>query len=96
MSQYHGLKLGELSPHVYAIAEQAFSLMMIDQQPQSVLISGESGAGKTETAKSVMQYLASRGQPGTLTTPSKGGRDNGEDVTIPIEEQVRKQGQHQS
>ena len=49
-------------PHVYSIAEQAYREMMSCKLPQSILISGESGAGKTETAKKVMQFLAFRQQ----------------------------------
>ena len=60
MASYRGAPLGELSPHCYAVAEAAYAAMMIDDAPQAVLISGESGAGKTETAKLVMQYLAAR------------------------------------
>lgn len=63
MGQYRGVPLGELSPHVYAIAEQAYAAMMMDEQRQAILISGESGAGKTESAKMVMQYLAHRAMP---------------------------------
>ncbi|KAG9452756.1 hypothetical protein H6P81_005660 [Aristolochia fimbriata] len=48
-------------PHVYAIADTAFTEMMRDEINQSIIISGESGAGKTETAKIAMQYLASLG-----------------------------------
>ncbi|XP_043688469.1 myosin-2-like isoform X2 [Telopea speciosissima] len=49
------------SPHVYAIADTAFNEMMSEDINQSIIISGESGAGKTETAKVVMQYLAALG-----------------------------------
>ncbi|KAI3425379.1 hypothetical protein D9Q98_009143 [Chlorella vulgaris] len=63
MAQYRGVPLGELSPHVYAIAEQAYSAMMVDESRQAILVSGESGAGKTESAKMVMQYLAHRAMP---------------------------------
>ena len=46
-----------LVPHVYSIARTAFSHMVSSQKNQSVIISGESGAGKTEASKHVMKYL---------------------------------------
>ncbi|CAH9071085.1 unnamed protein product [Cuscuta europaea] len=49
------------SPHVYAITDTAIKEMIRDEVNQSIIISGESGAGKTETAKIAMQYLASLG-----------------------------------
>mmetsp|Transcript_24541 Transcript_24541/g.80804 ORF Transcript_24541/g.80804 Transcript_24541/m.80804 type:complete len:1323 (+) Transcript_24541:97-4065(+) len=48
----------ELPPHVYAVASSAHSGMLRTSTSQSVIISGESGAGKTETAKILLEYLA--------------------------------------
>ncbi|KAK1288010.1 hypothetical protein QJS10_CPB19g01893 [Acorus calamus] len=57
MEQYKGVRLGELSPHVFAVADAAYRAMMDEARSQSILVSGESGAGKTETTKLIMQYL---------------------------------------
>lgn len=44
---YCGQPLGKLAPHVYAMAEEAYRSMVTDSTNQSILVSGESGAGKT-------------------------------------------------
>ncbi|CAA0828033.1 Myosin-11 [Striga hermonthica] len=58
MEQYKGAPFGELSPHVFAIADMAFRAMVHEGKSNSILVSGESGAGKTETTKMLMRYLA--------------------------------------
>ena len=50
-----GQDLGSLSPHVYATAEAAYRQMVAAGVSQSILVSGESGAGKTETCKLIMK-----------------------------------------
>mmetsp|Transcript_1678 Transcript_1678/g.5033 ORF Transcript_1678/g.5033 Transcript_1678/m.5033 type:complete len:1255 (+) Transcript_1678:46-3810(+) len=57
-SRYRGKCIGALPPHPFAVAEAAHRTLVRDQRSQGLVISGESGAGKTETAKIVMQYLA--------------------------------------
>uniref|UniRef100_A0A0D9VLR8 Myosin motor domain-containing protein n=1 Tax=Leersia perrieri TaxID=77586 RepID=A0A0D9VLR8_9ORYZ len=57
MEQYKGVRLGELSPHVFAVADASYRAMVNESRSQSILVSGESGAGKTETTKLIMQYL---------------------------------------
>eukprot|EP01018_Ginkgo_biloba_P007926 Gb_22496 [translate_table: standard] len=61
MEQYRGAPFGELSPHVFAVADASYRAMVNEQLSQSILVSGESGAGKTETTKLIMQYLAYMG-----------------------------------
>ncbi|KAI3806052.1 hypothetical protein L1987_21943 [Smallanthus sonchifolius] len=58
MDRYKGAALGELDPHVFAIADAAFRAMVNEGKSNSILVSGESGAGKTETTKMLMRYLA--------------------------------------
>ncbi|XP_073711800.1 myosin VIa isoform X7 [Misgurnus anguillicaudatus] len=57
ISQYKGRSLGTLPPHVFAIADKAYRDMKVLKMSQSIIVSGESGAGKTENTKFVLRYL---------------------------------------
>jgi len=64
MEVYMGKRRNEVPPHIFAIAEGAFQGMMQGGKNQSILITGESGAGKTENTKKVISYFASIGATG--------------------------------
>ncbi|TPX34846.1 hypothetical protein SmJEL517_g02611 [Synchytrium microbalum] len=59
VKMYRGKKRAEMAPHIYAISDAAYFDMLQDKENQSILITGESGAGKTENTKKVIQYFAS-------------------------------------
>ncbi|XP_062335306.1 myosin-7-like [Osmerus eperlanus] len=59
VNAYRGKKRSEAPPHIFSISDNAYQYMLSDRENQSVLITGESGAGKTVNTKRVIQYLAS-------------------------------------
>ncbi|KAJ3337302.1 Unconventional myosin-Ie, partial [Gonapodya sp. JEL0774] len=62
---YRGAASHENPPHIYALTDTMFQHLVSDEESQCVIISGESGAGKTESAKLVMNYLAAVSGRGT-------------------------------
>ena len=60
---YAGRRKGELEPHLFAVAEDAYRCMIRDRKNQTIVVSGESGAGKTMSAKYIMRYFATVEDP---------------------------------
>lgn len=58
MREYSGKRRDELEPHLFAVAEEAYRSMINDNKNQSIIVSGESGAGKTQSARYIMRYFA--------------------------------------
>ncbi|XP_056017857.1 unconventional myosin-XV-like isoform X8 [Ostrea edulis] len=64
VKKYEGRALGSMPPHLFAIGSASYGKMMKDTENQVLVISGESGAGKTEATKLIMQYLAAVNKSG--------------------------------
>ncbi|KAK1152599.1 unconventional myosin-Vb-like [Acipenser oxyrinchus oxyrinchus] len=58
---YSGQNMADMDPHIFSVAEEAYRQMAREEQNQSIIISGESGAGKTVSAKFTMRYFAAVG-----------------------------------
>uniref|UniRef100_A0A4W6F0N8 Myosin heavy chain 7 n=1 Tax=Lates calcarifer TaxID=8187 RepID=A0A4W6F0N8_LATCA len=69
---YRGKKRSEAPPHIFSISDNAYQYMLADRENQSILITGESGAGKTVNTKRVIQYFAS-----IAAVPGAGKKDSG-------------------
>ncbi|RYP19715.1 hypothetical protein DL767_009597 [Monosporascus sp. MG133] len=81
---YAGKQRETQAPHLFAIAEEAFMKMVKDGRNQTVVVSGESGAGKTVSAKYIMRYFATRESP-----DNPGGRSKkGAEAMSETEEQI--------
>ncbi|KAL1247231.1 hypothetical protein QQF64_022607 [Cirrhinus molitorella] len=58
INAYSGQNMGDMDPHIFAVSEEAYKQMARDEKNQSIIVSGESGAGKTVSAKYAMRYFA--------------------------------------
>ncbi|XP_067329945.1 myosin-7-like isoform X1 [Channa argus] len=80
---YRGKKRSEAPPHIFSISDNAYQYMLADRENQSVLITGESGAGKTVNTKRVIQYFAS-----IAAAPSAGKKDPAVEKKGTLEDQI--------
>ncbi|XP_028969784.2 myosin heavy chain, fast skeletal muscle [Esox lucius] len=81
VNAYRGKKRIEAPPHIFSISDNAYQFMLTDRENQSILITGESGAGKTVNTKRVIQYFAtiavSGGKKEPAATPADSGKIKG-------------------
>uniref|UniRef100_A0AAX7TQP3 Myosin, heavy chain b n=1 Tax=Astatotilapia calliptera TaxID=8154 RepID=A0AAX7TQP3_ASTCA len=74
---YRGKKRIEAPPHIFSISDNAYQFMLQDRENQSILITGESGAGKTVNTKRVIQYFATIAVAGGKKTEQVPGKMQG-------------------
>lgn len=67
INMYKGRSREDTKPHIFAMADEAFRNLVEEGRNQSILVTGESGAGKTENTKKVIQYLAAVAQSETMS-----------------------------
>ncbi|KAE9414726.1 hypothetical protein Angca_002787, partial [Angiostrongylus cantonensis] len=82
---YMGRRRNEMPPHLFAVADEAYRNMQNDQENQSMLITGESGAGKTENTKKVISYFAMVGASQTFYNRRKAKKDKSR---VSLEDQI--------
>lgn len=58
IAKYSGKQPFELPPHAFSLADETYRAMLSENENQCIIITGESGAGKTETSKGIMQYIS--------------------------------------
>uniref|UniRef100_A0A803SKP6 Myosin heavy chain 16 n=1 Tax=Anolis carolinensis TaxID=28377 RepID=A0A803SKP6_ANOCA len=75
-NMYKGRKRTEVPPHLFSISDNAYHDMLMERENQSMLITGESGAGKTENTKKVIQYFANIGSTGKASADGKGSLED--------------------
>ncbi|EMP41316.1 Myosin-7B, partial [Chelonia mydas] len=86
VAAYKGKRRSEVPPHIYSIADNAYNDMLRNRENQSMLITGESGAGKTVNTKRVIQYFAIVAALGD--TPGKKGQAPATKTGGTLEDQI--------
>merc|ERR1711988_1696190 len=84
VKMYLGKRRNEVPPHLWAITETAYRNMLTNAKDQSMLITGESGAGKTENTKKVISYLAAVAAPKKASASKKVSLEDQIVATNPI------------
>ncbi|XP_037083824.1 myosin heavy chain, muscle-like isoform X9 [Pollicipes pollicipes] len=84
ISIYKGRRRNEVPPHIFAISDGAYTDMLTNSENQSMLITGESGAGKTENTKKVIAYFANVGASGKKKDDGKGNLEDQVVQTNPV------------
>ncbi|XP_074040825.1 myosin heavy chain isoform X25 [Leptinotarsa decemlineata] len=79
---YRGKRRNEVPPHIFAISDGAYVNMLTNHENQSMLITGESGAGKTENTKKVIAYFATVGASTKKATDDSVKKGNLEDQVV--------------
>ncbi|XP_066578929.1 myosin-7 [Amia ocellicauda] len=82
VAAYRGKKRTEAPPHIFSISDNAYQYMLTDRENQSILITGESGAGKTVNTKRVIQYFASIAAGGSKKDQAASNKGTLEDQII--------------
>uniref|UniRef100_A0A2K5ES55 Myosin heavy chain 8 n=1 Tax=Aotus nancymaae TaxID=37293 RepID=A0A2K5ES55_AOTNA len=82
VAAYRGKKRQEAPPHIFSISDNAYQFMLTDRENQSILITGESGAGKTVNTKRVIQYFA------TIAVTGEKKKDESRKMQGTLEDQI--------
>uniref|UniRef100_A0A8C2KZ65 Myosin heavy chain 7 n=1 Tax=Cyprinus carpio TaxID=7962 RepID=A0A8C2KZ65_CYPCA len=85
---YRGKKRSEAPPHIFSISDNAYQYMLTDRENQSILITGESGAGKTVNTKRVIQYFASIAAGGSAKKDGSEKKVSVTFITGTLEDQI--------
>ncbi|CAK5015482.1 unnamed protein product [Meloidogyne enterolobii] len=80
---YMGKRRTEMPPHLFAVSDEAYRNMLQNKENQSMLITGESGAGKTENTKKVIAYFASVG-----ASQAEAAKDKPKQKMVTLEDQI--------